>query len=520
MYINAALLFLGLFLFIFSNPNFLFLEGIPIFAYFMLIPISLLTNKVKNWQSFVFGVVFGFVATFLYSFWLIKVRFIILLFVSIIESIEYGITFMLLSVANKKCLKHSYLVQWLIWCSFEFLRTKGFLGLSYGNLAYTQYNFNPILRFSSLFGIWGVNLLVSFPSFYISRIITEIKSKKRTCICETTSICIWFFIFLCVICFGNNLEKQSVDEKVKILLVQPNEEGCGNLDKIKDQFERYKKLINSVIEEDSDIDLIVLPEASIKARMTFRERDFDFDEQEEAARYILDYFYSIKIPVLFGTRERICNGFINNRYDYTFYNSAMLLDSTTAVMPPNVQIYRKRHLVPFSEYIPGVKYNGKKRKILSKFTIFSPGKEVNLLSIKNIKFGVPICFEEAFGRDLLHMDKLGADFFLSISNDMWAKSEVCQQQHYAITKFRAAEFNKPFLRCSTSGQSYHLDNNGELVQGLDAYKPGTILCDVSICRDAKRTLYSIAGDILGYLTVFAAILLFTVYYNNGKRKKK
>ena len=129
--------------------------------------------------------------------------------------------------------------------------------------------------------------------------------------------------------------------------------------------------------------------------------------------------------------------------------------------------YDKVKLVPFTEYFPYEKlFPGLTRWLIAKFGYFwTPGPGPTLLESGQSRFAAPICFEDSFGRYMASFDK--PDFFIIQTNDSWAKSESMQEQHLAMSIFRA-------------------------VASLPAFEPGTLHVDVPL-GSASTTLYEAGG---------------------------
>jgi apolipoprotein N-acyltransferase len=89
-----------------------------------------------------------------------------------------AILFPLLKLALVFFPRRGYLVQWLLWLAYEYLRTLGFLGYSYGITGYSQWQILPLIQIAALFGVWGVSALVVFPSAYLAGALESPISSK------------------------------------------------------------------------------------------------------------------------------------------------------------------------------------------------------------------------------------------------------------------------------------------------------------------------------------------------------
>ena len=81
-----------------------------------------------------------------------------------IYSVYFLALFPLLKAADSLFPRDGFILQTLIWVAYEFAKIQGFLGYAYGIMGFSQYLFLPLARLSSLTGVWGVSLIVIFPS--------------------------------------------------------------------------------------------------------------------------------------------------------------------------------------------------------------------------------------------------------------------------------------------------------------------------------------------------------------------
>jgi apolipoprotein N-acyltransferase len=68
----------------------------------------------------------------------------------------------------------------LLWVAFQFLQEFRSIHSTFGNLAYTQMNFLPVLQIASMTGIWGIDfLLFLFPSAVALLFLSSNSTQKR-----------------------------------------------------------------------------------------------------------------------------------------------------------------------------------------------------------------------------------------------------------------------------------------------------------------------------------------------------
>lgn len=137
------------------------------------------------------------------------------------------------------------------------------------------------------------------------------------------------------------------------------------------------------------------------------------------------------------------------------YNSLIKLGDDT-------EVYHKRHLVAFGEYIP-------LRRWVSWFEDWivlpnddvAPGTEPVILHVKDQRIAGSICFEDAFGPEMADMLP-DATLLVNVSNDAWFGDSFAPDQHLQIARVRAAEFARPLLRTTNTGITAIIDSHGKL----------------------------------------------------------
>ena len=166
-FINIGLIFLAVLLFAEAFPNLLIEQGIPFLAWVAYVPIFVLLRRVNLAASVFWGALYGYAAYGLFNYWLTAFHPLAGFIVNSIYLVFNAALFFLLRLAITLFPRRFYLVQWLIWLAYEYLRTKGFLGYSYGISGYSQWRMIPLIQIAGICGVWGVSALVVFPSAWL-----------------------------------------------------------------------------------------------------------------------------------------------------------------------------------------------------------------------------------------------------------------------------------------------------------------------------------------------------------------
>lgn len=139
--------------------------------------------------------------------------------------------------------------------------------------------------------------------------------------------------------------------------------------------------------------------------------------------------------------------------------------------------YNKHHLVPFGEYIPPFfRWFTQMMNIpLGDFESGSLGQAP--FAAFGQKLGVNICYEDLFGEELAVRFKnsdTAPTIFVNHSNIGWFGDTVAIDQHLHISRMRAMEFERPFVRSTNTGATAIVDHQGQVVAELPRYTRGVL----------------------------------------------
>jgi apolipoprotein N-acyltransferase len=143
--------------------------------------------------------------------------------------------------------------------------------------------------------------------------------------------------------------------------------------------------------------------------------------------------------------------------------------------------YDKHHLVPFGEFIPtGFKWFTALMNIpLGDFNRGEVGQPA--FEWQGQRLAPNICYEDLFG------EELGARFrdpaqaptvFVNLSNIAWFGNTVAIDQHLHISRMRALEFERPFVRATNTGSTAIIDHRGQVITELPRHTRGVLLGEV------------------------------------------
>ena len=143
--------------------------------------------------------------------------------------------------------------------------------------------------------------------------------------------------------------------------------------------------------------------------------------------------------------------------------------------------YDKHHLVPFGEFIPPLfKWFTRMMNIpLGDFNRGGLGQPS--MAVRGERIGVNICYEDLYGEELATRftdPAASPTVFANVSNLGWFDDSIAVDQHLNISRARALEFQRPFVRATNTGATAILDAKADVQQVLPFQTRGTLVGEV------------------------------------------
>jgi apolipoprotein N-acyltransferase len=156
-------------------------------------------------------------------------------------------------------------------------------------------------------------------------------------------------------------------------------------------------------------------------------------------------------------------------------------------------LYPKRHLVPFGEFMPFKAWLGPLVKYfqvpMSDFSRGTPGDSV--LEVDGVQAGASICYEDVFPEEVIAALPAAA-FLINVSNDAWFGDSLAPYQHLEIARMRALEAGRPLVRATNTGVSAVLDHRGAVQGSIPLFKRAALT--VPIQPRAGATPFVLVGN--------------------------
>lgn len=282
---------------------------------------------------------------------------------------------------------------------------------------------------------------------------------------------------------------QKSGNTIKVSVLQSNISQKDKLDRdrtLQSSINLYKKMtIRSKDWHNSD--LIVWPETGL------------FDTFN-------NHMDSLILPLqksLANSKKAILIGGFNVNKNNEIENSVLAISSDSR------EIYSKRHLVPFGEYIPLLDYVRWLGKwIQLPYSNIASGKNNGTLQVAGQLAQMSICYEDAFGAEIIQ-SLPEASMLINVTHDGWFTGSLEPEQHMQIARMRSLETGRYMVRATTTGPSGIINEKGKVITTAPSYTKKIITGKVQPYKGA--TPYVRWGDWL-IVSILSAILLLGLFW--------
>ena len=371
------------------------------------------------------------------------------------------------------------------WCAYEYFKSIGFLGYPWGLIAYPVGGFLPLVQFVDVTGVWGLSFLMAL----VNALVAEAAlADGRLHYFRQLAFGVVLVAFALVYGVYRLSVPIPAETQASLLLVQQNadpwDEGKANTESVK---VNQDLTLQGISASKPAPDLAIWSESSVTNVWVDNENHFNPPNNT-----LEPYFSRTGIPILFG-------GIVVKSYEKRLYmNAAVLVSATGKVL----DTYGKMHPVPFAESIPFFEYEPVQkffREVVgvwnpwymgSRYTIFS----VPLRAGGTLRFGVPICFEDAFSDLDRGFILRGADVLVNITDDSWSKTWSAEIQHFTVARFRAIENRRLLVRSTNGGVSVVVGPWGEIWGRMPFFQSTWRTIRVPVYKERTFTPYTRFGD--------------------------
>ncbi|MGH8091967.1 MAG: apolipoprotein N-acyltransferase [Chthoniobacterales bacterium] len=383
------------------------------------------------------------------------------------------------------------------WTALEWVRGWLFTGWGWNGLGVALHKILPLIQIAEFTGVAGISFFLVFANVIaiatVRRFLLETKVRVRRPHFDFT---LTMAAIVGLAAYGIRvLQVKIATEPLRVAAVQanvPREEKFGRQFQEK-TFAEFTHLTQLALATRPPPQLIIWPESSTPAPVLV---------DAETYRFVMDLAASIGTDLLLGTID------VDEKGDY---NAAILVPNGGQ----DIQVYRKLHLVPFGEYVPGrntVPFIG---AIVGDQVPgdFARGKEpvVFRLTTDRVMVAPLICFEDTLGELTRQFVLRGANLLANVTNDGWFLHSAGSQQHLENAIFRCVENRRPMARAANTGVTCFVNRFGRVTQVLlDAkgsqFTEGVLTGTVEVPTGEALTFYTRHGELFAKICAGFTVL--------------
>lgn len=361
------------------------------------------------------------------------------------------------------------------WGLLEWVRGWFLTGFPWLQLGYSQID-TPLSGLAPITGVYGLSWIVAFSAAALVATY-QLKGRQR-----------WGLICLLLSFWGAAQLLKSVawtqaqGKPFQATLIQANIPMQRKW--LPEQRDETLDIYTSLTRQHWDSSLIIWPETALPIIYDSLNPLFINTIKAEAIAHRSDILFGV---IASGDRAG------------EFYNAMQLWGETKGT-------YHKRHLVPIGEYLPFQPISNEIANLLGlPISNFNKGAgRQDLLSAAGYYFSASICYESAFGQELLSgLPK--AAYLVNITDDGWGRNSLQPYQHLQIARFRALETGRYMLRSSATGISAFINEKGQVISRLVMFKRAAL--SGWVVPMMGSTPYMLWGDVLA-LSAFIINMLF------------
>jgi apolipoprotein N-acyltransferase len=330
----------------------------------------------------------------------------------------------------------------------EWVRGWLFTGFPWLVMGYSQVPESPLAGFAPAIGAYGVSLAAAVAAAFLAAFAANRSRTRRRVLLAGA--------FVALLGAGAALKlvawTSPSGAPVEVALLQgnvPQDLKWRDDVRARTLFDYHRQIV------ESGARVVVLPETALPAFLDQLPPGY--------VDSIRDHARSRGKDILIGTVER---SFSAERFAY--YNSVA---SVGAGAP---QSYRKRHLVPFGEFIPPG-FGWALAVLRIPLTDFARGDAVQPpLVAGGTTWAVAICYEDIFGEEVIAALPQAA-VLLNVSNDAWFGESLAADQHLQFSQMRALETGRWMVRATNTGVTAAIDEKGRVVAKLAPFSRGELV---------------------------------------------
>jgi apolipoprotein N-acyltransferase len=396
------------------------------------------------------------------------------------------------------------LVAVVAWVAFEWARSFVPLnGFPWGVLAYTQHDGGPALLVARMLGVMGVSAVLAAVAASVEQFAVVVARGSRSL--RAVAGPALGLVMVGVLMLVVPAPPPSTGETVDMAGVQGNDVDLPafvdrtDSDRIADIADRMVAVTSRLADAPAGApDVVVWPENAL---------DSDPRAVPEIRQKVAEAQRSI------GDATLLAGALLNGDVDRTFRNTVVRFGDEGTIE----DIYDKRILVPFGEYVPARSLLGGLPPLAAVPSDGVPGEGPHVFDIDGVLVGPVTCYESLFPRLVRDQVRAGAQVLVVSTNNASYGRSPASRQHLAFSQIRAVETGRWVLHAGISGISAVVDPSGGLSQRTDLFEQAIVRADLPLVEG--NTPYVRTGDVVGPLAGLLAFLAVGFLLWSSRRQR-
>ncbi|MDP8256226.1 MAG: apolipoprotein N-acyltransferase [Candidatus Alcyoniella australis] len=387
----------------------------------------------------------------------------------------------------------------IIWTAYELLISRFLGGFPWTLYGYGLWPDLYACQLADVISVYGLSLCLVLINACLAQVAFWIARNRRS----FPAVAVIVAVLTVVALYAYGLWRvpqiqRAIDgqTELRVGVVQGNidqfEKRAGDRNQILDKY-RALSMQAAVLQPD----LIVWPETSVPGYQNRRKRPRPF---------VVELVKEVGVPMLLGMPSK----YVPTRETRVNYNSAYLYSAQGQVLGS----YDKNHMVPFGEFVPLKPWLRVVAPEQAGRTLgFSPSGKYNVIKPAPGPLGVIICYEAIYPGHGLRLARMGIDYFVNITNDVWFGDTSAPPQHLRMTAMRAIENRRWIVRAANTGISALIDPLGRISNATDYRVDAQFVGTIGRLR--IQTLFQRIGLLIPALCSLAALLAIAILAARG-----
>ncbi|MBM4142228.1 MAG: apolipoprotein N-acyltransferase [Lentisphaerae bacterium] len=379
----------------------------------------------------------------------------------------------------------------VLWVGLEYGRAELCTGFPWNQLGVSQFRNLAVIQVAEWGGVYAVSAVVMALNAALALTVLRLIAVYRENRPRRAHFELMAGLLAAALCWMHGMRaapraraERARGAAVRVAAIQP---GIAQERKwpagYAEEIHARLRYLTELVAQGTRPDLIVWPETAVPGFAALPD-----DESGRLARELAE----AGPPILAGTMDVV---FAGGRE--LWFNSAILFEAGGVAS----QVYRKRHLVPFGEYIPFDDAIPALKRVAPLGFSCAAGATSTVFRLASppVTFSTLICFEDTVARLARRSVLNGAGFLVVQTNDAWFDRTPGPVQHLSHCVLRCVENRVDAVRAANTGVTCMIDAAGRVETiAADDYALAAMAGKTSEVRarppGAAPTFYTRVGD--------------------------